>query len=500
MAKASSYLCRNKHGVLYFRIGIPKDLRPYFSDRWEYKQSLRCRDEQKASMVAHFYSMKLRYIFQKLRERDMKNSLPIFGFKTGKITVKKDSYEIDGMEFDPDKPLEEEQAAAKHLFEQLDKRIGRTERDQSMKLSTLAESFCDNKMKSGKWGQPTLTAYKADFERFIFIVGDLPLSKLDFPVLEYFRDTLPQFPKSFKKKARYKDARSVEAVLLLSKGDERIDPETASQSMTRVSTLLGFAEHRKYIDTNYAKGLSATGQKAGAQDKVDPYVMDELNAIFSHDRYTGNGKITIAEYWIPLIALFQGMRLEEVGRLRVDDIKHDSKFWIIDLWDRLHLKNNAAVRKIPLHQTLLDLNFLDFVKHMKAKGHHRLFPELKPDPTEDGWNKELNPSNKRVTNKFSDKYRTLTQKIGIWKVRKKVFNSFRHTFMYQLKIQLTDDKLVDALVGHSDQNLSTGLYGWRYPAHVLDPIVQSLDYENAGLKLNIRPWTEAIIEINKNDQ
>lgn len=81
------------------------------------------------------------------------------------------------------------------------------------------------------------------------------------------------------------------------------------------------------------------------------------------------------------------MRLEEIAQLFCKDIYQDkeSSLWVIDVNDigqdelglGKSLKNKNAHRRIPIHQTLIELGLLEYRAQVAKAKHIRLFPELK---------------------------------------------------------------------------------------------------------------------------
>jgi integrase len=72
-----------------------------------------------------------------------------------------------------------------------------------------------------------------------------------------------------------------------------------------------------------------------------------------------------------LIGLFSGMRLGEICSLDVRDVKERDG---VTYFDIVAAKSEAGVRCVPVHSRLIDLGFLDYVKHI-CKGS--LWPGLK---------------------------------------------------------------------------------------------------------------------------
>ena len=102
--------------------------------------------------------------------------------------------------------------------------------------------------------------------------------------------------------------------------------------MARFATMLNWAVSEEYIAKNPARGLQLA-ETVHPQDRRKPFELWQLQRIFSAPIYTGcrdeqNGYsvpgpviASGARYWVPLIGLFSGMRLNEVCQLDVADIR-----------------------------------------------------------------------------------------------------------------------------------------------------------------------------------
>src|SRR4029077_16077515 len=84
--------------------------------------------------------------------------------------------------------------------------------------------------------------------------------------------------------------------------------------------------------------------------------------------------------WLPLIALFSGMRSEEICQLRPADVMRDQGVWYFNVAEENghKVKTDAGVRKVPVHSALIKAGLLDYVKHTKRDTSGRLFPGLRP--------------------------------------------------------------------------------------------------------------------------
>ena len=84
--------------------------------------------------------------------------------------------------------------------------------------------------------------------------------------------------------------------------------------------------------------------------------------------------------WIPLIALFSGLREDEICGLRTQDVKKQGGMLFFDVTEHegRSVKSDAAIRTVPVHSTLLTIGLEDYCRHVAKQGHDYLFPGLTP--------------------------------------------------------------------------------------------------------------------------
>ncbi|ASL44693.1 Tyrosine recombinase XerC [Burkholderia sp. AD24] len=164
-----------------------------------------------------------------------------------------------------------------------------------------------------------------------------------------------------------------------------------------------------------------------------PFTADDLKAVFDPERYTLRMDKP-AYYWAPFLALYSGARLEELASLSLSQLQKEGDVWFFEL---VKAKNANSLRRIPLHRTVAESGFMEYVERTKASGATQLFPELKPGK---------NGYGKNVTRRFAD----YLDECGI-KDDRKVFHSFRHTFIGRMTELNVHPAMLMALVGHYDQ-------------------------------------------------
>ena len=144
-------------------------------------------------------------------------------------------------------------------------------------------------------------------------------------------------------------------------------------------------------------------------------------------------------FWVPLIGLFTGMRLEEICQLAVGDIRRVEGIWVFDVHGGvgLHIKNSDSERLVPIHRTLLRLGLIEQMVSGRPSAH-RLFNTL----TEQGPDGKLGLG----FTKWFSRYRKLT---GIYDEQRD-FHSLRHTVTTLLVNARAHPVWLDELIGHAN--------------------------------------------------
>jgi integrase len=186
--------------------------------------------------------------------------------------------------------------------------------------------------------------------------------------------------------------------------ENRLSPKTLENYFNNISAIFNFAVEKKLIAENPFKDRVL--RKIFSSDDEDNvkalFTIDELNRLFKTPLYTGcandeSGYKTAGEnrprrgrFWVPLLSLFHGLRLNEAAQLFTEDIcDEDGTPYIYVRATRAdgskcekHLKTKQSKRRVPVHPELLRMGFLDFVATRRVDVEHpRLFPELPYSPT-----------------------------------------------------------------------------------------------------------------------
>jgi integrase len=284
--------------------------------------------------------------------------------------------------------------------------------------------------------------------RFTQVVGDLPVADIKKGHVRAFKDAMLRVP------SRIATAHKGLPVpdLLRAVGDDPAIPRLSVQTVNdkalgAISAILGYAVTNGYRDDNPATGLKATGPGRQGPSRLF-YSGADLEAIFSSPVFVsgarpkgGGGE---AAKWLPLLALYTGARLEELGRLEFTDVGVQATvpFIFIHGDDKgRRVKTDTSRRRVPIHNDLVRLGFLAYVEEGRLRKRGvSLFPDLQSQRS-------------AVTAAFSSWWGRYSDTIGITDGTK-VFHSFRHLFKRRMRDAGVAKALIDALQGHKSADVA----------------------------------------------
>jgi len=193
-------------------------------------------------------------------------------------------------------------------------------------------------------------------------------------------ELLSMIPANIKKKRKY-DGLSLRETAALSQetNDERISATTLRNHAHHISSFFNWAIRKGILTTNPATRMTV-GAK-GAPSTRKPFTQSQLTTLFAALPKWCEG--FVGKKWLPLIALFSGMRLGEIATLRVNDVRMidgTTCFVLVETEER-SLKTPGATRNVPLHPELIRLGLLRYVEARRDESgdNARLFPDLAGD-------------------------------------------------------------------------------------------------------------------------
>lgn len=335
--------------------------------------------------------------------------------------------------------------------------------EKSLLLSELIEKFCDEKIRLGAWTPKSIHEFKGIFNLLMEVMQDVPVHTIQLEQARNYKDILLKLPPNRKTSPLYR-TKTIEQILS-THPEKVLSDSTVKKSINTVNTLFLWAKSNGYVKECYF-GRVRPRRTGRVDEERAVFNAVDLSRLFSSDIYLKGKWKHPHYYWVPLIGLYSGARLEEICQLHLEDIRQEGDIWVFDFneKDGKKLKTNSSARVIPIHSQLLSLGILDYVGSLQKRKEEKLFPEL-------GSNAYGNLS--ASVSKWFARYR---KSFGV-DAKGKVFHSFRHTVADHLKQKSVEHIKIAAILGHKDESDTTGRYGKAYWAKVLQEVIEQLDFD-----------------------
>ncbi|BCS87135.1 site-specific integrase [Pseudodesulfovibrio sediminis] len=295
------------------------------------------------------------------------------------------------------------------------------------------------------------------------------MSQVDHDAMRKYVAKLKELPRRNKKPYNHM---TLEQILTHDVPEEdRVSGATIKNYMVNTGTFFNWCEDQGYkvVPNVTRRKFKITKKKRAA---TEPFTPDDLHTIFHCQQYVADSWTKPYQFWMPILGLATGARIEELAQLNLDDVRCHEGVWYIMVTDEgegQDTKTESSVRPIPLWPFLTeDLRFPQYVERLRQKGEARLFPDLppvsikKPDGTE-----QL-----KYGKKASDWFSARKGKWGLKPQnpkRRKVFHSFRSTLASICKHMGFDDRMAEEFHGHSSggYSMTYDYYAERHAAKKL---------------------------------
>jgi len=401
------YLQRRGFG-LTFRIAVPADLRTQLGIR-EITKALPTANRHEAVPLALSLAHQAKALFFRLRLRMKKPNrsnddlveqgytlelvLDGFGRTTG-VKLQAEAHEQDAANsalktvlagqgdsdalISPAPPL---QAAA------LSPAIERA----TPMLSEVIDSFLNGYQKAKK--PAMFKKHQPVLRMLLEVIGDKPVGHLRQKDINDFFSLLANLPPRWRDQCRQRSLTIRELADL--DHDETLGPKSFDD--TYLASIRPFlkAARKDYQDQGFptaltTEGIEYRGDREEGERKQRAFKLPELKRLFEGQemqQFAADGTKSHC-YWLPHIGLFTGARVNEICQLNPKtDILQDPETEVWYFWITTTTESDPRVRKsvktgnsrqVPIHQTLIDLGLLDYVRRIKDDGAKLLFPLWQP--------------------------------------------------------------------------------------------------------------------------
>ncbi|XVJ49656.1 site-specific integrase [Pseudomonas sp. UBT] len=358
-------------------------------------------------------------------------------------------------------------------------------------VSSLVEQFLTKKQTTWKSDQRKRMATQC--RAFVELMNDPPLGALDRQLIWDYEAKLRKMPANKYDAARRHGTDDLNRLLALAdeNGEMRLSSASVERYGDTLSSMFAWAVDNMILTHNPAKGAIEKQKKiTRAQDDRSQFDKTDLHKIFSaHWFSTGTGERNKQGrfhsfrphfYWLPLLGIYTGARLNELSQLYIADLKVTATgvYYLdfnLDGPDKLDadepdksLKTVNSQRIVAMHPHLIELGLPIYIKALSKAGYSRLFPELKRD--------EVKGYGKPAGSWFNERF--LGKQLAIPRDGKRTFHSFRHTFITALNELEVPPDIQAQLAGHSrGDSVAAVRYRKDTDAERLLDYVKQLDFK-----------------------
>ncbi len=311
--------------------------------------------------------------------------------------------------------------------------------------------------------------YRATINRFIELLGDLPVGRIKRKTVEEFQSLLRRLP------SKGDGIRALSAPEQLAKADAldlpRLSTVTVKNRLMALSAILSYAVRMEYLDENPVTASGITQQLAKVSNKAartaprKSYTNSELiqifsSAVFRDEWAPPRASFGKAWFWLPLLLCYSGARREEIAQMRAREVRQsEDGIWYLDLMstpdedatDERTMKTLGSHRAVALHPDLIELGFLTYAAELPQDG--QLFPSLTPNP--DGW----------YGHNFGKRWGEYLKKVVDLQSPVRPAHGFRHAFKTMCREVGIPEEIHDAMTGHDNGSISRK-YGERQLLHI----------------------------------
>ncbi len=335
----------------------------------------------------------------------------------------------------------------------------------------------------------TVKEWELFLNRFTGVYGDLYIEQIERKHAREYREYLQKVPA--RPSDKYKNIPINQLAELADKGSfddkKKFAPESINKQFDALASIVQIAIEELDVRTN--NPFSSMQLKSNGPKYRKRYTEEDLNRIIKSINFvrTRPEFRTSPMFWIPLIAMFTGARLEEIGQLDVSDIQKYKDIYYISFneYDETKSIKTGKIKEIPIHQELIKIGFLYYYKKMKAENNKKLFPTLK-----------FNGVN--YTAKFSKDFSKYMRKHIIQQDdRRKPIHAIRHSFKFACINSDVPKEFVDKFLGHASRDVGDIHYYEGYNnIEKLNQHIQKVQYDTVNFSsLYPENWTKRLIII-----
>jgi integrase len=136
--------------------------------------------------------------------------------------------------------------------------------------------------------------------------------------MQAYKKFLLKIPANYSKIEKYRNLSPRQLVNV--NESNRLSVSAINRYLGTVRSFLTYAVKNGYVETNYAAGLQLPPQKRPDEQR-SVFTTEDLEKLFHADQYIKGTHRHPYQFWLPLLGLYTGCRIEELCQLHVVDVK-----------------------------------------------------------------------------------------------------------------------------------------------------------------------------------
>jgi integrase len=307
------------------------------------------------------------------------------------------------------------------------------------------------------WRAHTTQMKRACLRTLLSIIGDQQMAQITRNDLAQFKDVVQRLPVRWE---HMYPGVPIDEILEKDNQSRTLRPGSVNNYLAMAHTFFEWAYVNGYIGINPARKL-----KIAVKDRVrnlrSRLYANDLRQIFEESLYFSRSSARAAIsarkvdpntyhlFWIPLIALYSGLRAGEIVGLERQDICREEGVWCFRVRPNgiRDVKSACSNRSVPIHPVLLRMGFLTAIQCQELDSRQSIWKNLPKDRY-------------NIANAFTRMWGEYKKGAGIDDPHK-TFHSFRHTFIHALADVEYQVDLVAEIAGHSMKSEFYGRYRKR---------------------------------------
>lgn len=345
-------------------------------------------------------------------------------------------------------------------------------------LSDVISSFMSKQNET----KPMFKKYRAALNLLALIVPDRPVDEIRQADIDEYFELLCRLPSRWADRLKA-DGKTIRE-LAAADWEDCISPKTFKDGYLAAIRPFLQESRRLFGDQGFPSNLTTdgirySGQHEASQRKQRAMNTAELRRLFEGEEFVAlaNAERDAHKYWLPLVGLFTGARVNELCQINPQtDIGDENGICFLHITEQTEadvnvtksVKTEGSRRKVPIHPRLIDLGFLAYVDALRLSGKKLLFSGFKP-------------KNGRASGNAEVWFRDFLRETGLRDETPQAqlvgFHAFRHTFLNQALNQGVAD--AHWITGHAAMDVSAVVRGYQGALRLekLRDIIMKIDFD-----------------------